>query len=148
MQVNSYRNFESKKKHIRQHKINTCDSWWYIEVLWSWTIGLCKKLNIIYYIITCNPELQNQIRHYSGSFWVLSDFQASENEFWLSKLWVTFVLLALRTVSDASVRFSELVQKKDSFVKSLQTNCLRLWITGNNVVNNVQFIAQTDCFAS
>ncbi len=58
------------------------------------------------------------------------------------------MLLALRTVSDASVRFSELVQKKDSFVKSLQTNCLRLWITGNNVVNNVQFIAQTDCFAS
>ncbi len=58
------------------------------------------------------------------------------------------MLLALRTVSDASVRFSELVQKKDSFVKSLQANCLRLWITGNNVVNNVQFLAQTDRSAS
>ncbi len=31
--------------------------WWYTEVLWSETIGLCKKLNIIY-IITCNPEPQ------------------------------------------------------------------------------------------
>ncbi len=29
-----------------------------IEVLWSETIGLCKKLNIIYNIITCNPETQ------------------------------------------------------------------------------------------
>ncbi len=29
-----------------------------IEILWSKTIGLCKKLNIIYNIITCNPEPQ------------------------------------------------------------------------------------------
>ncbi len=50
--------FESQKTHIRQHKINTRDSWRYIEVLWSETIGLCKKLNIIYNIITCNPEPQ------------------------------------------------------------------------------------------
>ncbi len=41
------------KKHIREHKINTG-----IEVLWSETIGLCKKLNIIYNVITCNPESQ------------------------------------------------------------------------------------------
>ncbi len=27
-----------------------------IEVLWSETIGLCKKLSIIYSIMTCNPE--------------------------------------------------------------------------------------------
>ncbi len=26
--------------------------------------------------------------------------------------------------------------------------CLRLWITGNNALNNVEFLAQTDCFAS
>ncbi len=26
--------------------------------------------------------------------------------------------------------------------------CLRLWITGNNVVNDVQFLSQTDCFSS
>ncbi len=50
--------FESQKIHIRQHKMNPRDSWWYIEVLWSETISLCKKLNIIYYIITCNPEPQ------------------------------------------------------------------------------------------
>ncbi len=49
---------KKKKKHIRQHKINTSDSWRYIEVLWSETISLCKKLNIIYSIITCNPEPQ------------------------------------------------------------------------------------------
>ncbi len=36
--------------------MNTRGSWQYIEVLWSETIGLCKKLNIIYNIITCNPE--------------------------------------------------------------------------------------------
>ncbi len=42
----------------RQHKINTHGSWWYIEVLWSEMINLCKKLNIIYNIITCNPEPQ------------------------------------------------------------------------------------------
>ncbi len=41
-----------------QHKINTLGSWQYIEVLWSEKIGLCKKLNVIYYIITCNPEPQ------------------------------------------------------------------------------------------
>ncbi len=41
-----------------EHKLNTHGSWLYFEVLWSETIGLCKKLNIIYYIITCNPEPQ------------------------------------------------------------------------------------------
>ncbi len=30
----------------------------------------------------------------------------------------------------------------------LQTVCLRLWIMGNNVVNNNQCLAQTDCFIS
>ncbi len=41
---------------VRQDQMNTRGSWWYIEVLWSEIIGLCKKLNIIYNIITCNPE--------------------------------------------------------------------------------------------
>ncbi len=40
------------KKHINEHKMN--GSWWYIEVLWSETTGLCKNLNII----TCNAEPQ------------------------------------------------------------------------------------------
>ncbi len=43
------------KKHIKQHKINICASWWYFEVWWSETIGVYKKLNIIYNIITYNP---------------------------------------------------------------------------------------------
>ncbi len=38
--------------------MNTRCSWQHIEVLWSKTISLCKKLNIIYYRITCNPEPQ------------------------------------------------------------------------------------------
>ncbi len=45
-----------RKKVARQDKINTHGSWQYIEVLWSKTIGLCKKLNIIHNIIACNPE--------------------------------------------------------------------------------------------
>ncbi len=57
MQVYSYSHFKSQKKHIRQHKINTCGSWRNIEILWGKTISLwlCKKLNIIYDIIICNP---------------------------------------------------------------------------------------------
>jgi len=47
--------FENKNNsHIREHKINNCGFWQYIEVLLSKMIGLCKKLNIIYDIITCN----------------------------------------------------------------------------------------------
>lgn len=34
------------KNICRQNKINTHDSWRYIEVLWIETIGRCKKLNI------------------------------------------------------------------------------------------------------
>uniref|UniRef100_A0A671PDY5 Zinc finger protein 341-like n=1 Tax=Sinocyclocheilus anshuiensis TaxID=1608454 RepID=A0A671PDY5_9TELE len=54
---------------------------------------------------------------------------------------------------DASVRCGELIQlvhQKEPVQKndSLQTVCLRLWITGNNVVNNVGFLAQTKRFAS
>ncbi len=37
----------------------------YIEVLWSKTISLCKKLNIIYNTIACNPENYFQ---WTGSF--------------------------------------------------------------------------------
>ncbi len=48
-----------KKKPIKEHKINTHGSWRYTEVLWRNMIGLCKKLNIIFNIITCNPELQS-----------------------------------------------------------------------------------------
>ncbi len=54
MKVNGYQHFESQEKHIREHKMNTRGSWPYIEFLWSETIGLCKKLNII-----CDPGPQN-----------------------------------------------------------------------------------------
>ncbi len=47
--------------------MNTRGSWQYFEVLWSKTIGLCKKLNIIYNIITCNPEPQA-----NGKIWFFS----------------------------------------------------------------------------
>lgn len=57
MQVNSYRHFKSQK-NFRQHKINTRGSWRCIEVLWSEAIGLCKRLNITYIIISFNPEPQ------------------------------------------------------------------------------------------
>ncbi len=58
MQVNGYRHFESQKSMYSQHKMNARGSWWYIDVLWIETTGLCKKLNIINNIITCNPEPQ------------------------------------------------------------------------------------------
>ncbi len=63
MQASSYSHFESQKKQHKRKKMNPCGSWWYIKVLWSKTITLCKKLNIIYNIITCNPELQAIIFH-------------------------------------------------------------------------------------
>ncbi len=44
--------------HFRQDDINIHGSCRYIEILWSETIDLFKKLNIIYNIITCNPEPQ------------------------------------------------------------------------------------------
>ncbi len=46
VKVNGYWHFESQEKHIREYKMNTRGSWPYIEVWWSKTIGLCKKLNI------------------------------------------------------------------------------------------------------
>ncbi len=58
MHVSDCHHFKSQKKHNKEHKLNIPGFWWYIEFLWSETIGLCKKLNIIYNIITCNPELQ------------------------------------------------------------------------------------------
>ncbi len=61
MQVSRFWHFESQKRIYRQHKSNTCGSWWYIKVLWSKTIGLCKKLNIIYNIVTCSSEPQVNI---------------------------------------------------------------------------------------
>ncbi len=49
--------------------MNTYVSWWYtIEVLWSKTIGLCRKLNIIYNIITCNPQANGDIWLFSMSW--------------------------------------------------------------------------------
>ncbi len=51
-------NKKTNKKYIKEHKMNPCGTWQYIEVWWSETIGLCKKLNIIYNIINCNPEPQ------------------------------------------------------------------------------------------
>ncbi len=51
MLVNSYGHFESQKKHIRHHKINPRGFWQYIAILWSKTISLCKKLNVIYNIM-------------------------------------------------------------------------------------------------
>ncbi len=47
--------------------MNTHGSWRYIKVLWSETISLCKKLDIIYSIITCNPEHQT-----NGEIWFSS----------------------------------------------------------------------------
>ncbi len=55
MHVNSYR-FLRMKKTIKEHKMNTHGSWRYAEVLWRNMISLCKKLKIIFNIITCNPE--------------------------------------------------------------------------------------------
>ncbi len=55
MQVSSY---QESKKHIKEHKINTLFSCQYIEALWSEKISLCKILNIICNIITCNSEPQ------------------------------------------------------------------------------------------
>lgn len=40
--------------------MNLRGSWQYIEVLLSETTGLCKKLNIIYDNITCNPQPQSK----------------------------------------------------------------------------------------
>ncbi len=69
MQVNGYRHFESQKSIYRQHKMNPRGSWLLTEVLWSET-ELCKKLNIIYNIITCNPEPQA-----NGPEWCMSEAQ-------------------------------------------------------------------------
>ncbi len=62
--------------------------------------------------------------------------------------WVTCrsVLLEPRTVSDSSVWFGELIQLVHQ-KEPVQNNRL-LWITDNKVVDNVQFLAQTDRFAS
>ncbi len=48
------------------------------------------------------------------------------------------------------VHQEEPVQKNDLFPNqtSLWSICTRLWITGNNVVNNAQFLAQSDPFNS
>jgi len=52
-----------------EHTINIYGSWRYIEILWSEAIGLCMKLNIIYNIITCNPEPEaNESFFWTGSF--------------------------------------------------------------------------------
>ncbi len=62
--------FKSQKSTM-QHEINTHSCSWYIEVLWSKTISLCKKLNIIYNTITCNPEPQTgkyDYFHWTGTF--------------------------------------------------------------------------------
>ncbi len=56
--IKSKKTNKKKTSIYRQHKINTSGSWWYIEVLWSKIIILCKKLKMIYNIITCNPEPQ------------------------------------------------------------------------------------------
>ncbi len=51
--VNGFQHLRVKRKHIKEHKMNPRGSWRYNAVLWSETISLCKKLNII---ITCDPE--------------------------------------------------------------------------------------------
>ncbi len=74
----------ASKKQIKEHKINTCDSWRYKEVLWSESIDLCKKLNIIYDIITCNPEPQTKEEsdsfQWTGSFGLIQ-WAGSNNRF-------------------------------------------------------------------
>ncbi len=76
MQVNGYRHFERQKGKYRHHKMNPCGSWWYIEVFWRETIGLWKKLNIIYNIITCNPEPQTngEIRFFPTNWFIQNQF--------------------------------------------------------------------------
>ncbi len=67
-----------KEKHIRQRRINPCASWRHTEVFWSKTISLCKKLNFIYNIITCNqslrPTLQSDVRFVNESFFWTDSF--------------------------------------------------------------------------
>ncbi len=45
--------------------MNSRGSWRYIEVLWNETIALCKKMNIISNIITCNPNPQTNSPQWS-----------------------------------------------------------------------------------
>ncbi len=95
-------------------------------------IGLCKKRNIIYNIITCNPEPQaNKEVWLFSSNWVYWLFQRTGSNIGsfpvrvtvmhleASVDWVTCrsVLLEPQTVSDDSVRFDELVQRlKEWFI--------------------------------
>ncbi len=105
-----------------------------------------------------NHAIASRIRNY------IIKAQLESEWLWGVWKWVLMgvtVLLEPWTVLDASVRFSELVQlfhQNNRFKRtihslrtSLRTVCLRLWITGNNVVNNVQFLSQTnntDCLAA
>ncbi len=52
MQVSDWHHFENKKAY---QETQTEYPW--LLMIWSEMISLCKKLNIIYNIITCNPEL-------------------------------------------------------------------------------------------
>ncbi len=70
---NGYHHFKLKKRIYKQDKRITHGSWRYIEVFWSETIGLCKKLNIICNIITCNPEPQANRVLILFLKWTLSD---------------------------------------------------------------------------
>ncbi len=117
------------------------------------------------------PQFRECWRNWNSEWVNLSSFIVQiHNYFWfiwvtvrrlkVSFDWVTYrLLLEPWNVSDGSVKFEELVQlvyqkepvqKNDLFMNrtSLRTVCRRLWITGNNVVNNVEFLPQTDCFAS
>ncbi len=75
-------------------------------------------------------------------------------EFWFSNC--KSVLLKSQTVSDRSVWFGKELKRtssKERVVCEPDTTlgCLYsmgLWIISNNVVNNIQFIAQTDWFTS
>ncbi len=79
------RGWESNKAY---QAINTHESWRYIEVLWSETISLCKKMNISYNIITCNPEPQaNGLEWSLVRDWIilLNQF-SSVHQIWLKRL--------------------------------------------------------------
>jgi len=54
---------------------NTRSSWRYIDILWSKTTSLCKKLNIIYNIITCNQQTGKSDSFPNWFFWIVYFFE-------------------------------------------------------------------------
>ncbi len=98
MQVSSWMFLRVKKHHIKEHEVNNCGSWWYIEVLWSETISLCKKPNVTVFTVllpviqSFRPMVQSDVRF------------ANEPFFWTGYFWWT-----IRTSSSTRTGVSETV---------------------------------------